>query len=433
MSPVVASYLASLGFLLSSASVRPVTAPPWGRSLTYQPIAATMNAVEPSPPPKPLPMPPVLEQWGCDKALWTSIKQKSGLIKLANAGDEAHARKRLSKLRELIADAPEPSAETVARKAWLEQGKPSTKRKRPPKRKDGPYEKFGRIPRRLGADIDLEAVSSMVEERAACKRTQDYERADELRLKLKSLGGEEGWGITIRDDTRTWYVTKTKDAAPPKRGEIAKAKKQEARAREEVAVKKRADQKAIEREWGLEKKAKLKRRQAGAAKARAAAPKTDAVKQVLDKAQKTRGKKATGAKAGASPRVKAKVTTVTLPETITVGELASALNVGAAKVVEDLMKMGVLASMAQSIDADTAEKIALGCGATKVTRARKRKRAPTTSEAAAPAAAAGESRGGEDIKGSKKGAKERIFTVGEDGSFVPNPAAPDGFEWGATF
>lgn len=54
---------------------------------------------------------------------------------------------------------------------------------------------------------------------------------------------------------------------------------------------------------------------------------------------------------------------VVLDETITVGELAAALDVGAAAVVKDLMKMGVLASITQSIDADTAETIATGFGA----------------------------------------------------------------------
>ena len=58
---------------------------------------------------------------------------------------------------------------------------------------------------------------------------------------------------------------------------------------------------------------------------------------------------------------------VTLSDAITVGELATQLRVGAAEVVKDLMKMGVLASITQSIDADTAEKVALGFGA-EVTR-----------------------------------------------------------------
>jgi len=54
---------------------------------------------------------------------------------------------------------------------------------------------------------------------------------------------------------------------------------------------------------------------------------------------------------------------VKLGESITVGELATQLGVGAASVVKDLMKMGVLASITQSIDAETAQKIAEGYGA----------------------------------------------------------------------
>jgi len=54
---------------------------------------------------------------------------------------------------------------------------------------------------------------------------------------------------------------------------------------------------------------------------------------------------------------------VRLGESITVGDLAGMLKVGMAEVVKDLMKRGVLASATQSIDADTAEAIALGFGA----------------------------------------------------------------------
>ena len=48
---------------------------------------------------------------------------------------------------------------------------------------------------------------------------------------------------------------------------------------------------------------------------------------------------------------------------ITVGELATALDVGAAEVVKDLMKKGVLASITQSIEPDLAAEIAEGFGA----------------------------------------------------------------------
>mmetsp|Transcript_25727 Transcript_25727/g.42489 ORF Transcript_25727/g.42489 Transcript_25727/m.42489 type:complete len:822 (-) Transcript_25727:453-2918(-) len=54
---------------------------------------------------------------------------------------------------------------------------------------------------------------------------------------------------------------------------------------------------------------------------------------------------------------------IRLGETITVGELAEQLHVGVAEVVKDLMKQGVLASITQSIDSETATKVAEGFGA----------------------------------------------------------------------
>jgi len=54
---------------------------------------------------------------------------------------------------------------------------------------------------------------------------------------------------------------------------------------------------------------------------------------------------------------------VTIGDSITVGDLAAACNIGVAEVVKDLMKRGVLASITQSIDGDTAAAIAEGVGA----------------------------------------------------------------------
>ena len=54
---------------------------------------------------------------------------------------------------------------------------------------------------------------------------------------------------------------------------------------------------------------------------------------------------------------------INLVDSITVGNLAQQLGVGAAEVVKDLMKMGTLASITQSIDVETASKIATGFGA----------------------------------------------------------------------
>ena len=57
----------------------------------------------PPPPPPPMPMPPVLAEWGCDAALWEAIRQKEPLIKLVQKGDEEYGRKRIARMRELVA------------------------------------------------------------------------------------------------------------------------------------------------------------------------------------------------------------------------------------------------------------------------------------------------------------------------------------------
>ena len=55
---------------------------------------------------------------------------------------------------------------------------------------------------------------------------------------------------------------------------------------------------------------------------------------------------------------------VILPETISVGDLASRMTERAADVIRELMKLGIIASSSQVIDADTAELIATGFGHT---------------------------------------------------------------------
>jgi translation initiation factor IF-2 len=71
---------------------------------------------------------------------------------------------------------------------------------------------------------------------------------------------------------------------------------------------------------------------------------------------KTRGRR----KKGNYAPVEIKVVRVRLTGPITVGDLAEQLEVGAAMVVKDLMKMGVMASITQTIDLETAITIADG-------------------------------------------------------------------------
>ena len=74
-----------------------------------------------------------------------------------------------------------------------------------------------------------------------------------------------------------------------------------------------------------------------------------------------RGKqKGRGKKKGVYAPVEIKVVQVRLTGPITVGDLAEQLEVGAAAVVKDLMKMGVMASITQTIDLETAITVAKG-------------------------------------------------------------------------
>ena len=48
-------------------------------------------------------LPAQLEAWGCDAALWDAIKSKGSLLKLVEAGNEEYARRRIERMRELVA------------------------------------------------------------------------------------------------------------------------------------------------------------------------------------------------------------------------------------------------------------------------------------------------------------------------------------------
>lgn len=69
-----------------------------------------------------------------------------------------------------------------------------------------------------------------------------------------------------------------------------------------------------------------------------------------------------GGKPSTAPPTKPKLTSVTIPDVITVGDLAALLETNSAAVIKNLMKMGVLASISQSISGDQAEAVAKGMG-----------------------------------------------------------------------
>jgi hypothetical protein len=142
-------------------------------------------------PPKPLP--PLLEEWGCDDELWSKIKNKRSLEKLARDNEEEHARKRIESLRATIAASPPPAP----RAATSTKKRDSPKKSKAPVRKDGPYELFGKVP----DETDVAAIQALVDQRAAAKLSNDYAAADEIRIRLK-----ETMGVTVRDDLRTWHI-----------------------------------------------------------------------------------------------------------------------------------------------------------------------------------------------------------------------------------
>ena len=50
-----------------------------------------------------LEMPALLGEWGCDDELWKAVVSKSALIKLVEKGSEEYGRKRIARMRELVA------------------------------------------------------------------------------------------------------------------------------------------------------------------------------------------------------------------------------------------------------------------------------------------------------------------------------------------
>ena len=97
------------------------------------------------PPPE---LPPQLEEWGCDADLWSQVRKKRSLIKLAEGGDEERFRARVAKLRQMLtaaADAEPPPAAKASPHALPRIPNAMKKSKDFPVRKEGPYKLFGKV------------------------------------------------------------------------------------------------------------------------------------------------------------------------------------------------------------------------------------------------------------------------------------------------
>ena len=54
----------------------------------------------------PLELHPKLVEWGCDEELWAKVHSKGALLKLVESGNEDYARRRIARMRELVAAGP---------------------------------------------------------------------------------------------------------------------------------------------------------------------------------------------------------------------------------------------------------------------------------------------------------------------------------------
>ena len=142
------------------------------------------------------PMPALVAECGCDAELWSSIRSKASLVKLAEGGDEAQVRSRINELREAIANPKEPKSSPPvapgAAKAYRREGAP-------------------------GADLDEAKIEEMLLARAQAKKSKDYAGADVIQEALRAMG------VDIFDRRGTWRVHG--GAGPAKRENPAKGGK----------------------------------------------------------------------------------------------------------------------------------------------------------------------------------------------------------------
>ena len=125
------------------------------------------------------PMPALLATVGCDEALWTQIRSKASLVKLAEAGDEAGLRAKLEAIRERVAQEASSAAASA-----------------PPPAAPGVFKRAGnkKLP------IDEAKVEELIAEREEMRRARDFEKADAIRDELSAMG------VAVFDKQREWRV-----------------------------------------------------------------------------------------------------------------------------------------------------------------------------------------------------------------------------------
>jgi len=133
-------------------------------------------------------LPTQLATWGCDAELWSKVRSKQALISLSEKGDEVAVRERLAKLRTSIAA---EDARKAAPAAVATPGAKNSKLARP--LSDG-YSLKGALPE----GFDAAAVEALLARRVEAKLIKDYASADALQKEIVDMG------VYLNDRERWW-------------------------------------------------------------------------------------------------------------------------------------------------------------------------------------------------------------------------------------
>lgn len=142
-----------------------------------------------------MPMPAKLTELGMDPALWSAVKSKAGLIKLAESGDDSAAKAKIAAISRAVA-AEAAGAPPTGSEAFERRRAARTARNAGAAQPLGEYKLEGSLP----AAVDAAAVASMMAKRVEAKKTRDFAAADAIQDELKDMG------VLINDRARSYFA-----------------------------------------------------------------------------------------------------------------------------------------------------------------------------------------------------------------------------------
>lgn len=148
-------------------------------------------------------MPALAAQCGCDDALWSKIRSKAALLKLAEAGEEAQLRTRIEQIRAAVAGEAAKAEATAARA-------------RPPPTAATSPDTYTREGDR-SAPADVARIEALLAERLQAKRRREFDEADALRDELGAMG------VEVFDKRKAWRLARGGGARAGRQGRRAAA------------------------------------------------------------------------------------------------------------------------------------------------------------------------------------------------------------------